>query len=303
MQTPPPVSVIIPVYNRPEILRNTIKSVIYQTYTNLEIWVVDDGSETDIYPVIEELNDKRLLYHRLKHENANVARNYGIVNSRGRYIAMLDSDDLWLDSHIEKCLEFMQREKVDGLYGSLIIGDPAKDNRIITARDLHENESMIDYLLSMSCGAQTSSLFMTSGSARDIMWDPELKSHQDYDFVVRYGRKYKLSAKKEATTVYTTGKRVAGKLDFASCIKFINENRDDVSPHIYNRYNYDMLRYSILEKAPEEIVSYYRTEAVYYKEYVSYAQYLAIRYPKTWIEKLICKLKYLFYILRIRVDD
>ncbi|MDR3047820.1 MAG: glycosyltransferase family 2 protein, partial [Bacteroidales bacterium] len=123
------ISVVIPAYNKPEMLANTLQSVLRQTHKNLEIIVVDDGSEIDLLSIIEQFKDVRISYFKLKHKNANVARNYGIQQSKGQYVAMLDADDEWLENHLKNCLITIQKEKSDGLHGSLIIKEYNSDNQ------------------------------------------------------------------------------------------------------------------------------------------------------------------------------
>lgn len=80
----PLVSVVIPCYNSSE-LRRTLASVCKQSHTHWEAICVDDGSDMDLFPVIEALGDSRISYYRLtEHSNANVARNYGILYIHGR---------------------------------------------------------------------------------------------------------------------------------------------------------------------------------------------------------------------------
>jgi glycosyltransferase involved in cell wall biosynthesis len=147
----PLISVVIPVYNRRESLVHTIESVISQTYTNIEILIVDDGSEINLKPAIEQFNDIRIIYTKLDHTNANVARNYGIKHSKGEYIAMLDADDIWLKNHLENCLSTIRVTNSDGLYGSLTVKNKIINNeKNVIARHLKKGESMIDYLL-VSC--------------------------------------------------------------------------------------------------------------------------------------------------------
>jgi glycosyltransferase involved in cell wall biosynthesis len=145
------VSVIVPAYNAGKTLKGTLQSVLKQTYGNLEIIVVDDGSEEPVEPLIDELNDDRILYYRTVRSNANVARNYGILKSSGDYIAMLDADDRWLENHIEDCLKTLKDNNADGVYGGLYFcrdQSYSKDMRqILYARNLNPDESMIDYLL------------------------------------------------------------------------------------------------------------------------------------------------------------
>ena len=88
------VSIIMPTFNRVEMIQNSIKSVILQTYTNWELLIIDDGSIDDTEKVIKNLNDKRIKYYRLKKNHGrNYARKYGVEKSQGNFITFLDSDD------------------------------------------------------------------------------------------------------------------------------------------------------------------------------------------------------------------
>ena len=71
----PLVSVIIPLYNSRSTIERAVQSVLRQTYPNIEVWVVDDGSDDDGLSLMEQLQDKRIHCQRLPHRNANVARN------------------------------------------------------------------------------------------------------------------------------------------------------------------------------------------------------------------------------------
>lgn len=109
METPskvlPLVSVIIPVFNREDVIARAIRSVLDQTYEALEIIVVDDGSTDQTVETCKEFGDRIRLIHQ---ENAGpaAARNRGIYHSRGEYIAFLDSDDEWYPRKIEKQVRF-----------------------------------------------------------------------------------------------------------------------------------------------------------------------------------------------------
>lgn len=299
----PLISVVISAYNYPELLKVTLESVLNQTHSNIEVLVIDDGSEIDLYPVIEMLSDQRIVYYKLEHTNANVARNYGIQKSRGEYIAMLDSDDRWLGYHLESCLSLLENAKADGLYGSLIVKDiNIGQERAVFARPLNENESMVDYLLSTVYGAQTSTLFMKVETAQSLLWDVTLQRHQDYDYVIRYSKRFEFIVKKEPTAIYVTGLRKQRSIDFESCIKVIQANKADISPAVYHEYHLKMLRFAMSLNAPDTIIAHYKKEAAFFKEYVSYHQYLLLKQPKSVYEKFTCKLAYIFHILRIGVE-
>jgi glycosyltransferase involved in cell wall biosynthesis len=97
----PKVSVVIPTYNRADKVRSAIESVLAQTFSDLEVIVVDDGSSDDTGKILEEMFGDRIRYHAQANQGASVARNKGIEEARGDWIAFLDSDDLWEKEKLE----------------------------------------------------------------------------------------------------------------------------------------------------------------------------------------------------------
>ena len=96
MTSPPLVSVIILTYNREDLLKETLRSILSQTHEHLEILVIDNFSEYDIETSLKEFNDQRIVIHR--HENGGllaVNRNLGVSKAKGEFIAFCDDDDLW----------------------------------------------------------------------------------------------------------------------------------------------------------------------------------------------------------------
>ena len=96
------VSVIIPSYNREKTIKKAIDSVLNQTWNDLEVIVVDDGSTDNTSQVISEIKDDRLKYVHQENAGACVARNRGINLASGEIIAFHDSDDLWRVDKLEK---------------------------------------------------------------------------------------------------------------------------------------------------------------------------------------------------------
>lgn len=95
------VSVIIPTYNRAELIIETIQSVLDQTFDDFEIIVVDDGSTDNTKQVVDGFKDSRIKYIYQENRGVANARNNGIKASSGEYIAFLDSDDMWLPENLE----------------------------------------------------------------------------------------------------------------------------------------------------------------------------------------------------------
>jgi teichuronic acid biosynthesis glycosyltransferase TuaG len=105
------VSVIIPVYNSERYIKETIESVLKQTYKKIEIVIVDDCSMDMTEKIIKDLQKEfnNIIYFRQEtNYGAAVARNKAISIARGRYIAFLDSDDLWMSRKIQMQLDFMK---------------------------------------------------------------------------------------------------------------------------------------------------------------------------------------------------
>lgn len=109
------VTIITPVYNSERFIKKTIESVSKQTYKNWELILIDDCSTDNSSEIIQDLSkdDNRIRYIRLeKNSGAAVARNTGLEKAQGRYIAFLDSDDLWEPNKLEKQLQFMMNNDI-----------------------------------------------------------------------------------------------------------------------------------------------------------------------------------------------
>ena len=100
------ISVIIPVYNSGELLKRLINSLLQQTYRDLEILLINDGSTDNTEQICKEIieKDSRFQYFYQKNAGVSAARNYGIIKSRGEYIAFLDADDEIDNNYFEELL-------------------------------------------------------------------------------------------------------------------------------------------------------------------------------------------------------
>lgn len=107
----PKVSVVIPTYNYAHFLPEAVQSVLAQTFPNFELIIVDDGS-TDNTPEVAKrfLGDPRVRYVRQENRGLSAARNTGIREARGKYVAFLDPDDLWLPEKLEKQVALVEKD-------------------------------------------------------------------------------------------------------------------------------------------------------------------------------------------------
>ena len=105
------VSIISPSYNCKEFISQTIDSVLAQSYSNWELLIVDDCSTDGTYELAKEYSEKDCrikVFRNEKNCGAAVSRNKGIQNSKGQYVAFLDSDDIWAFNKLDKQLDFMR---------------------------------------------------------------------------------------------------------------------------------------------------------------------------------------------------
>lgn len=126
------VSIVMPTYNSGEVVQETIKTVLAQTYSNWELIIIDDCSVDNTRSILEELalKDRRIRCFFSKQNNgAGVSRNIGLDNASGRYIAFLDSDDLWVQDKLELQINFMNRNKAPICHTSFSFIDESGCNR------------------------------------------------------------------------------------------------------------------------------------------------------------------------------
>lgn len=180
------ISIIVPFYNRSNNFIDLYKTVINQTISNWELIIVDDNSQdSDILStLISETNDHRVRFFSQKNNlGGAVARNKGIIESTGEYIAFLDSDDLWDNNKLEIQLSLI--DKADVIFSGIRIVD--ENLNIIEEKNLNyiSGSDISSYIFTNDGLVQTSSLFMKRDCAIEIMFNPNLRRHQDYDFVLR----------------------------------------------------------------------------------------------------------------------
>jgi cellulose synthase/poly-beta-1,6-N-acetylglucosamine synthase-like glycosyltransferase len=119
MSNRPLISVVIPTYNRTNQTFAAVESVLAQTYTDVEVLVVDDGSKDDSGQVVERFvalkaaEGHRVRFFSQPNQGASVARNTGIAKAQGEYIAFLDSDDVWLPEKLQMQMDALQQLGAD----------------------------------------------------------------------------------------------------------------------------------------------------------------------------------------------
>src|SRR5690606_2374704 len=127
----PYFSVIMPVYNRAELVKQSIDSVIRQTFQDFELICINDGSTDNTLEVLSELEKIDSRIKVVSHENKGrcQARNYGIAHAKAKWIAFLDSDDFYLDNHLETLQNLIRRfPSFSGIATELVFEDRIRDH-------------------------------------------------------------------------------------------------------------------------------------------------------------------------------
>lgn len=106
------VSIVMPCYNGEKFIQETIESVLKQTYKNWELLVIDDGSKDHFYELVNDYVKKDNRIHLIRQQNSGsaAARNNGIKHSKGQYLALLDSDDIWLPGFLDSQIRFIRQK-------------------------------------------------------------------------------------------------------------------------------------------------------------------------------------------------
>jgi glycosyltransferase involved in cell wall biosynthesis len=194
----PLVSVILPTYNRANTISRAIDSVLNQTYSNLELIVIDDGSTDNTGDIMNEYlkEDPRISYVKQEHLGANYARNYGIKLAKGQYIAFQDSDDEWFNHKLEKLLNVAQlsNEGYAGVFTAFYRCDQDGNKQLIP-KDRIERLSWEEQfkLLLVNNFIGTPSMILKKEAIIDVEgFSNNLPRFQDWEFCLRIGLKYRL---------------------------------------------------------------------------------------------------------------
>jgi glycosyltransferase involved in cell wall biosynthesis len=135
----PKVSIVIGAYNCASFIEDTIESVRNQTFKDWELIVVDDCSRDNTYEKVKKINDERIRIIRLAKNSTRpaITRNIGINNSRGKFIAFLDHDDIWLPDKLNAQLWYFNQDTAVGLvscYFKVVSSDKVSNNKIIAPK-------------------------------------------------------------------------------------------------------------------------------------------------------------------------
>ncbi|HZP76282.1 MAG TPA: glycosyltransferase family A protein [Pseudolabrys sp.] len=222
--TSPTVSVIIPVFNRTELLRRSLASLEAQTFRDFEVIVVDDGSADNVGLALGNMPYVTLIRHEHQ-RGAAAARNTGVQHSKSAYIAFLDSDDEWLPDKLERQIDFMKGRQ------------PARDVSCTAyllqrAGTLHErpvntnSRLQIDFL--WGCTISPGSTLMAQRAVYDRVgpFDERLRRLEDWDWMLRCSRQYDIDVLPEPLVRIFASPQTAVGDEVANALALMSSERE-----------------------------------------------------------------------------
>jgi glycosyltransferase involved in cell wall biosynthesis len=189
MTKTPDVTVVLPTRDRCRRLQLAVRSALAQTGVDLEVVIVDDGSTDDTERMASSIPDPRVRYlKRIVSEGVSAARNVGIAEARGRWIAFLDDDDVWAPTKLARQIDVMESDErtwsyagdvmVDGDLNILSGGPPLPPDEVVSLLERHD---------SIPAGA-SNVVVRADALAAAGPFDPGLTSSEDWDMWIRLAR-------------------------------------------------------------------------------------------------------------------
>jgi glycosyltransferase involved in cell wall biosynthesis len=255
----PLISVIIPVFNAERYIDLALNSVCNQTYPNLEILVIDDGSSDQSREIIESINDERIKFYSRENRGLISTLNEAIELSKGQYIARMDADDICFKTRFEKQVEFLKSNKDIGV-AFTGIECVNEDGKIIRSRVSRKTRSIqpVEFLFGCPLCHPTAMFDMTKLSKSDIHYKSDYHLAEDFELWTRLVLRTKIALINEALLSYrihqnSITSRNGGKQRLvakrAISTNLINNKSNSVSPCLTVIYNNHLSQESVFRTA------------------------------------------------------
>ncbi|WP_288243668.1 glycosyltransferase family 2 protein [uncultured Chryseobacterium sp.] len=213
-------SVVIPLYNKENSIRNTVQSVLNQSFADFEIVIVNDGSTDKSLEVVRQINDARIRIIDKDNGGVSSARNYGIKNAEKEWIAFLDGDDLWEIDHLQTIYNMIQQFPSDKVFCTSYIRNTQQfpkqqDNTVVVIEDYFE-EAVKSHFFWTSVAVVNQFVFTDVGIFKE-----NLSRGEDLELWARIGFKYRFIKSNKVTGVYvqdSENKLSFGKLKLKNSI-------------------------------------------------------------------------------------
>lgn len=187
----PLISVIIPVFNSEKTIRETIASVLKQSFTNFELILINDGSQDITLEIITQIKDPRLKVFSYPNAGVSASRNRGISQATGEYISFLDSDDLWTSDKLESQLKALQANPQAGVAYSWTHYIDESGKFLYSGNKVALNGKVYEQLLLQNFIESGSNVLIRREALNQVGgFDESLFGPEDWDLLIRLAAKY-----------------------------------------------------------------------------------------------------------------
>jgi glycosyltransferase involved in cell wall biosynthesis len=301
MRTQAKVSVIIPTYNRAHYICEALDSALAQTYQNVEIVVVDDGSTDGTRAVLKGYGDK-IRYYYQENQGLSAALNFGIEKSSGQYLAFLGDDDIWLPGKLEVQVALLETHPEIGMVHAdiIILDEGPKDSRFRRRKLPRPMPSgyILPELIIKNVIACPTVVVRRSCLDEVGFFDLDNKLSQDYDLWLRIARRFPITYLDRPLAIYRwhlnnlSQTRVNQMQDHLNAIRKVLHN----TPGVVDGADRDVVHFAIdfktaymcFDKGSYREARRYFTKALRLRPFhwPSYGYYFACWLPPTWIKEL-----------------
>ena len=187
---PPTVSINLCCYNSEEFLEETLQSIFAQTYKDWELIIINDGSTDSTESIIKKYISQGypIVYHWQENHGLGYSRNEALKRSRGKYIAFIDHDDLWMPEKLEKQVQVLEnRPEVDFVYSNFFKFDPENNRRSLLLKGKQPDGDIFESLLyHYDIGILTVIVRKKVFNQLDELFDENLNLAEEYDVFMRF---------------------------------------------------------------------------------------------------------------------
>ncbi len=189
-------SIIIPVFNKEDYIKDTLTGVINQSYKNYEVIIVDDGSTDNSLQICKQIITQDFHILTQQNEGVSVARNKGILKAKGRYICLLDADDFWLPNHLEKLHKAISTfSELKVFTSNYFFNSSGKVSQPIFSQKTEGEYIVIDDFFKHSLAnsiIMTPCVCIEANTLKNRLFDTNIKSGQDTDLWIQLGLAFKI---------------------------------------------------------------------------------------------------------------
>ena len=290
-------SVVISVYNKETYILNTIHSVIHQTFQDFEIIAINDGSKDRSLEILKQVADSRITVINQENQGASHARNRGMAIAKGRFIALLDGDDLWDKAFLHSMYNLIDTYKNQSVFTAAIAHQHHKKiSPVPYSFKPTETVSVLDYfkasarhtILSGSSAVFKKDILETTG-----VFDTRIKSGQDTDLWIRIGLHYPIVFLNKVLVYYVQNPNSLSNstTNLSAKPKFNNyEKEEKQNTHLKKFLDNNRFSMALLAKLNNDAEAYTYYYNAITKTNLSYTRQLFLKSP-TWLVKLVLRLR------------